>query len=357
MHKVVGQHPVGHFLAVLALALLASGCTASSPGGPSGAAGRTSITGQTVEFADADLVVDKVVPAGASIDVPISFEGSSFGSIQVVSSALVTATFGGTALDGTATATYTAISTSVSNPSDGPVHVVNQGTTDATVTVIANVGTTRHLTVTPPLNDSTIGGTVKFDALVSEATDADGASAYLQDPSGAKTPIDLTKVGAGHWTGHVNPTVVGISQIHVQTSGTRVRYGSAYVSVPTGNVTLGSGFTEQLLDTDKDGLANQLEITVPATAANPGTYLMVADLVDANGTEVSSGSSGEVTLVVGAQIMSIAFDGASIYKSGRSGPYRLVNVSVSHDSTELVIDAVAHDLGPTQAYGYRTFQH
>jgi hypothetical protein len=237
------------------------------------------------------------------------------------------------------------------------VHVVDQGTTDATVTVIANVGTTRHLTVTPPYGDSTIGGTAKFDALVSEATDADGASAYLQDPSGAKTPIDLTKVGAGHWTGHVSPTVVGISQIHVQTRGTRVRYGTAYVSVPTGNVTLGSGLTEQLLDTDKDGLANQLEITASVAAVVPGTYLMVADLVDANGTEVSSGSSGEVILVVGTQTMSIAFDGASIYKSGRSGPYHLANASLFHDSAGLVIDAVAHDFGATQAYDYHTFQH
>jgi hypothetical protein len=357
MQKELGQHSVGRYVAVLALALLASGCTSASPGGPSVSSIQTSPSGRTAEFPDADLIVGKVVPAGGSIDVPLSFEGSSFGSIQVVSSALVTATFGGTALDGTATTTYTAISTSVSNPSDDPVHVVNQGTTDATVTVIANVGTTRHLTVTPPSSDVAQGGTAHFDAVISEATDADGASAYLQDASGSKTPVALTKVGTGHWTGQVSPTVGGSYEIHVQTTGSRVRYGTALVSVSKGNVTIGSGFTEQLLDTNGDGLADQLVLSVSVTALNPGKYLLTADLVDAHGTEVSSGSSGGVSLVSGTQPMAIAFDGASIYKSAVSGPYHFTNVMLTDDTNYLDTEAVAADLGATQAYDYHTFQH
>jgi hypothetical protein len=357
MHKVLGQHPVGHFLAVLALALLASGCASASPVGPSVSSRQTSPGGQTVEFADADFIVGKVVPAGGSIDVPLSFEGSSFGSVQVVSSALVTATFGGTALDGAATTTYTAISASMSKPSDGPVHVVNRGTTDATVTVIVNVGTTRHLTVTPPSSDLAQGGTANLDAVVSEATDADGASAYLQDASGSKTPVALTKVGAGHWTGQVSPTAGGSYEIHVQTTGARVRYGTALVSVSKGNVTIGSGFTEQLLDTDGNGLADQLTLSVSVTALNPGKYLATADLVDAHGTDVSNGSSGGVSLVAGTQPMAIAFDGASIYKSAISGPFHLINVILTDESVDLLTEAVAADLGATKAYDYHTFQH
>jgi hypothetical protein len=306
---------------------------------------------------DPDVVVDQVVPAGGSIDVPLTFEGTAYGTIQLVSAGSgITANYAGSPLTAATTA-YSGLTASLTNPTDGTLHIVNPGTTDATVSVTASVQTTRHLTVTPTYSNSTIGGTVNFDAVVSEATAADGASAYLQDPSGVKTPITLTKVGTGHWTGQASPTVSGISQIHVQTSGARVRYGAAYISVPTGNVTLGSGFTEQLLDPDEDGLANQLKITVPVTAVNPGTYLMTADLVDANDNEVAGGSSGEVALVAGAQTMSIAFDGASIYKSGLSGPYHLVNVSVSHDSVGLVIDASMADLGATKPYDYHTFQH
>ena len=308
------------------------------------------------DSADADLIVDQVVPAGGSVDVPVTFEASSFGSVQVVSSAGgVAATFGGTALSGVTTG-YTSITTSVSNPTDGPVHVVNQGTTAATVTVIANVDTTRHLEVTPASSTVGKGGTVNFDAIVSEATTSDGASAYLQDPSGAKTPVVLTKVGTGHWTAQVSPTLSGTYEVHVQTTGTRVRYGTALISVSTGNVSIGSGFTEQLLDTDGDGLANQLKLTASVTALNPGSYLMTADLVDAHGTEVSSGSSGALSLVSGAQPVSIAFDGASIYKSGLSGPYHFVNITLTNESDGLQQAAEA-DLGATQAYDYHTFQH
>jgi acylphosphatase len=343
MRKAIGRPSVGYVLAVLGLGLTVSGCASAAPGGPSISSIQASPSGQTASYAAADLIVDQVVPAGGSVDVPVTFEGSSSGSVQVVSNALVAATFGGTALDGTATATYTAITTAVENPTDGPVHVVNQGTTDATVTPVS----------------STVdkGGTINFDAIVSEATAADGASAYLQDPSGAKTPVALTKVGTGHWTAQVSPTLSGTYEVHVQTTGARVRYGTAGISVSTGNISIGSGFTEQLLDTDGDGLANQLEITASVTALSPGSYLMTADLADSHGTEVSSGSSGAVSLVSGTQPVSIAFDGASIYKSGLPGPYHFVNVRLTNESNYRDTVQLADDLGATKAYDYHTFQH
>jgi hypothetical protein len=357
MHKTRRRRrPLGLATTIVMAAMLLTGCAAGSAGNPSTLRGQTTAAGNPPEYADADLIVEQVVRAGGSIDVPLTFEGSSFGTIQVVSSALVTATYGVTALDGTATPTYTAITTAMSNPSDGPVHVVNQGTTDATVTVIAKVGTTRHLIVMPPSSAVAKGGTGHFDAVVSEAIDADGASAYLQDSSGVQTPVALTKVGTGHWTGQVSPTVSGVYEIHVQTSGARVRYGIAGVSVSKGNVTFGSGFTEQLLDTDQDGLANQLVLTASVTALNPGNYSVNADLIDAKGTAVTNGG-GEVSLVAGTQSLAIKFDGASIYKSGLSGPYHLINVTLTDESNYLLTEAVSGDLGATQAYDYHSFQH
>jgi hypothetical protein len=347
----------GHLVGVLTFVVLVGGCTVASPAGPPALSGQTPSGGQAAAFADADLIVDQVVPAGGSVDVPVTFEGSTFGSIQVVSSATgVAATFEGTALSGVTTG-YTSITTSVPNPTDGAVHLVSQGTTDATVTVIANVDTTRHLEVTPTSTTVGKGGTVNFDAIVSEATGADGASAYLQDPSGVKTPVALNTVGTGHWTAQVSPTLSGTYEVHVQTTGARVRYGTAVISVSTGNVSIGSGFTEQLLDTDGDGLANQLQLTASVTALNPGSYLMTADLADAHGTEVSSGSSGAVSLVSGTQPVSIAFDGASIYQSGLSGPYHFVNVRLTNESNYLDTEQLAADLGATKAYDYHTFQH
>jgi hypothetical protein len=307
---------------------------------------------------DADLVMDEVIPAGGSVDVPLTFECSSFAWIQVVSLVPgVTASFGGIALK-TGTATdFTSAAASISNPADGTLHIVNTTAVEAAVRVVASVKTMRHLTVTPVNDFVPKGGSVSFDAQVSEATDADGASAYLQDSAGTKTPIALTKVGPGHWTGHVSPTVSGTNTIYVETSGGRVRYGDSLVSVSTGNVTFGSGFTESLADTNGDGLADQLVLTPTVIALKPGKYSLNADLVDSTGARVTY-TGGAVSLTAGAQPLPISFLGTDIYNSGLSGPYRLVNVSLSDESADpSFVDAQATDLGATQVRDYRLFQH
>jgi hypothetical protein len=61
--------------------------------------------------------------------------------------------------------------------------------------------------------------------------------------------------------------------------------------------------------------------------------------------------------VSGAQPVSIAFDGASIYKSGLSGPYHFVNITLTNERNYLDTEQLAADLGATQAYDYHTFQH
>jgi hypothetical protein len=311
-----------------------------------------------LDHMDADLVLDVALPAGGSLDVPLTFEGSSFATIQVVGvTPGVTASFGGTALDSGSLVDFTALSTSMSNPTDGSLHIVNPGTTAATVTLVARVQTTRHLTTTPPIAAVAKGGTLSFDVQLSEATDGDGASAYLQDQTGARTPIALTEVGMGHWTGQVAPTVSGTSEIHAQTSGARVRYGTCLISVSTGNVTFGSGFTERLADTDHDGLANQLELTPTVTALRSGSYSVTAHLVNASGTEVTV-TGRAISLVAGTQPLKLDFDGASIYKAGLAGPYHLVNVSLTDENADpSFTEATATDLGATQAYNFHVFQH
>jgi len=176
-------------------------------------------------------MADEKVPAGGSIDVPVTFECSSSGAIDVSSqTAGLTASFSGTVLTGSDTSD-TLLGTTLPNPVDGTLHLVNPGATDAKASVVVLINTTRHLTVTPAADVVARGGSVSFDVQLSEATDSDGAAAYLQDPSGTKTLITLTKVGTGHWTGQVSPTVSGDNKICAETTGDRIRYDSADVSV------------------------------------------------------------------------------------------------------------------------------
>jgi hypothetical protein len=69
----------------------------------------------------------------------------------------------------------------------------------------------------------------------------------------------------------------------------------------------------------------------------------VAHLQDSSGAAVVLGG-GAVSLQPGTQQIAIDFDGASIYKSGLSGPYHLVNVTLA-------------DLGATKGYWFDEFQH
>jgi len=316
-------------------------------------------TGPTVE-AYPNLVTHVTVSPGGTIDVPVTFEGTSSALIDVTSASPgITANFGGVAFeDGTQVAGTSALGMSLSSPSDGSVHISNPGTTPATVGLETLIYTTRYLTTTLSATNVDKNGSVSLDVTLTEATDSDGASAYLQDPAGAQTPITLTKVATGHWTGQVVPTVSGDSMISVQTSGARIRYQYSRIAVRTGNLTLAPGFTESLVDTDQDGLANSLEVTLTVTAKAPASYSLCGHLEDSTGKEIAV-DGGVVSLVAGVQQVPIKFDGPTIYASGLSGPYRLVNVTFTDDGYDysLDVEAGAADMGDTQAYDYHTFQH
>lgn len=107
----------------------------------------------------------------------------------------------------------------------------------------------------------------------------------------------------------------------------------------------------------RDGLADTLELTPTVTAKQAGTYTLVAHLQDSSGAAVVLGG-GAVSLQPGTQQIAIDFDGASIYKSGLSGPYHLVNVTLADTTTSPAsIEAKAADLGATKGYWFDEFQH
>jgi hypothetical protein len=318
----------------------------------------TALESQPTHDMYVNLQIDQVVPAGGAVDVPLAFEGASLAVVTAYTSSTgVTAGFAGSALPGYSANGVAAFSQSVTNPTDGPLHITNTGPTQATVTVIVQVDSSRYLTITPAATSVAKGASLGFDVTLTEATSADGASAYLADPNGVKTPIALTKLGTGHWSGLVSPAVGGTNTIYVQTSGDRLRYESRDISVMTGDVSFGPGFTERLVDTDHDGLANTLELTVTVTATKAGRYWLASHLVDSTGKEITV-AGGDEHLVAGTNQVPIDFNGSTIYKSGLSGPYRLVNLNLEDtNASPFVTVARASDLGITENYDYQVFQH
>jgi hypothetical protein len=304
---------------------------------------------------------DRTVAAGGSISVPIDFEGSTWGSVAVYTkSDGQRVTFGGKDLQsqkGTLGGAYWAFGVSLDSPRNGDLVVKNTTGSAVEVFGLAMIYTRRHLTIEPSDRNPHKGQQDTFDVSLTEATDADDVTATLVDPQGNSTPASATKVGTGHWIVRASFSKVGDNVIRVSTTASRMRAAAADVTVDAGDVTLSSTFDEQVVDSDHDGLIDELDLTPTITVAEAGKYMANATLLDRSGVEVAGSAQGEISLVAGSQPLTLGFGGSDIYKSGRWGPYTL-HVTILHDTmstTTIELDDVV--LGETAAYDYMQFQH
>jgi hypothetical protein len=345
----------GACLLLLVLPGLA-GCVSgnASPSKPvSGGATLASTVPSDMQFSSGTTAT---VPANGYVDVPIAFEGSSVAVVAVSNeNSDIGATFGGLAL---APSGDGSLSVNLSSPADGPLHVTNSSGQNESVGVIVMIESGRSLAVTASPTTISAGQAVSIDVVLTQPVAGDSVGGELVDPAATHTPITLSPAGSGHWTGQVSPSVGGDNTINVWTNGNGTRRASTLVVVAGGSVTLGSGFTERLNDTNGDSLADQLIVTLPATVAKAGTYQVRARLVDSAGNQVAGSKDPAVDLQTGSQTLTLTFAGADIYSSGRSGPYRVVSLQVFSNpgTTGTQLEASATDLGATQAYGYQVFQ-
>ena len=300
------------------------------------------------------ITVAQTVPAGGSVDIPLAFEQSPQAEVTLFTDGTpVTATIGGTSL-APSPIVAGSLWASLTNPTDGNLHVVNSGTAQAQVAAVVSIETSRTLTITAPAHQYGHEASVDFDVVLTEPQAGDTATAKLRDPADSQSDITLTSAGAGHWTGHVTPSSGGGSYtIMVAVPGASPRFTSYEILVASGTVTLSSSFSQRLVDSDHDGLANKLVLSPTVTVQNPGTYSVVGYLLDSTGAQIDV-TVADVDLVAGAQPLDLAFDGSTIYKSGKSGPYRLAKVAIMSQSK--ATEASADDMGLTQAYNYKVFQ-
>lgn len=351
---------IGSTVGVVLVAASLAGCSVSgaSPFGSPASPGASSRSASSME---ANFGKTVTVPAGGSVDVPLSFEGTSAAQIFLsASDSSIGASFGSTTLTGDLSGSEGgSLGASLSNPLDGPLHITNSGSVSETVLVIVMIETGRKLTVTSSVSSVANGQTVNIDVVLTQPVTGDSVGAELVDPAGTHTPITLTQAGDGHWTGQVTPTVGGGNDINAWTNGNGIRRAQTALNVEGGNVTIGGGFTERLNDTNADGLADQLILTLPVTVAGAGTYQIQGRLADSDGNTVAVHHDPPIELSTGAQTLEMTFDGLDIYASGRSGPYRVKDVMISSNplSTAQVLEASVSDMGQTQPYDYKTFQH
>lgn len=110
------------------------------------------------------------------------------------------------------------------------------------------------------------------------------------------------------------------------------------------------------LDTDGDGFFNSLVIEVGLDITASANYRVFGILKDAQGHTIDS--STEATLNIGANIVTLQFDGETIFNNRVDGPYTITVVRLSEEGNleTMLVDELT-DAHQTAAYSFREFQH
>jgi pimeloyl-ACP methyl ester carboxylesterase/chitodextrinase len=297
-----------------------------------------------------------VIPAGGSADLQLAFEATTTAQITAFTGdPTVTATFGGSALPASSFFDVPVRQAVINNPVDGPLRLSNPTTSTKSVLVLVSIASARRLAITSSPGLALVGQSVTVLVTLDGSYPGETPSAFVMDESGTATTLSLNPLGPGQWSAQYTPMIPGFLRLSASSVEPGSRFASAVTSVSGGRATIGSGFTEQLLGTE-DGLADQLLISVPISVQSAGTYRLAADLLATDGSTVGT-ANAVAPLGTGSHSIDLAFAGRPIFDSAVSGPYRLANVTLSNEGSSMLIEDQRADLGLTNPYDYRAFQH
>jgi hypothetical protein len=304
-------------------------------------------------------VFSVTVPPAGSVTVPIDFEGATESTLLgYTESASLIVTFRGQPLrvgPAMGPSTEATFGDTYRPPVNGDLVLKNPTAAPVAVEGFATITTRRHLSLHPSSTYTRKGQAYSVDVSLTEATESDGLKVTVRCDDVAPVPLVVVRVAVGRWTASGTASSVGSCNLDAITTGTRARDAMGAVEVVSGEASLSSSFTTQLLDEDHNGLIDKLVLTPNITLGRSGRYDVEAFLVDEVGATVTS-DTREIDLKAGAQPLSLEFGGPTIYRSRRWGPYAL-EVKVTYlgpGAAALEIPSVV--VGKTAAYDYMQFE-
>lgn len=195
----------------------------------------------------------------------------------------------------------------------------------------------------------TITATITEDGVpVTDAT----AGAIVGPPDGG-TRIEFPLEGTGGtYTGAFTTTDAG--QYVVVVSAARVAPAFAreqvlFVSVARGGTTFAGPISDHGVDTDGDGLVDELVVEVPVDVAVAGAYRLFGTLGDGAETTIEQ-VRAELDLQPGPQTVSLSFDGALLFSLGGDGPYLIEDLMLEEIATAIC-------LGRAEPYTTAVYPH
>lgn len=111
---------------------------------------------------------------------------------------------------------------------------------------------------------------------------------------------------------------------------------------------------EQAVDTDNDGLTDELHVTVAVESQVSGSFGMSLDLRGADGKMIATTAISSLYLQTGTNQLNFTFPGTAIGRSGQNGPYIIGN-ALLYPNFNSGTTAFADILGNTRAYQCQEF--
>ncbi len=196
-------------------------------------------------------------------------------------------------------------------------------------------------------------------------------SVLVGRPDGEITRLPLRDDGTGGdsaaddgiYSAAFLPNLAGTYQLTFKAAGTpasnpaqfsREAFGVA--AVASGGAQLTNVFGSRGVDTDGNGLFNQLAVDIGLNVGAPGDYRLLGVLTDTAGNRHEASWSG--ALAAGSQTATLPFDGREIYAQGIDGPYTLSELRLAEEGEVGVLPLAESVPGwATTSFGFREFEH
>lgn len=156
------------------------------------------------------------------------------------------------------------------------------------------------------------------------------------------------------------PSLEGLYNVRIETDKTGdnsfSREDYAGLIVNSNRSSIGGIISENTLDTNGDGLYDQLLLSCSLDITKNDQYEIHARLCGGNGGVISDAWI-DTLLIQGKQIVNFVFDGDEIYEHGIDGPYVIGDLFLSGTSSIFASLDRAENVYTTKDYTYRDFQH
>jgi hypothetical protein len=188
------------------------------------------------------------------------------------------------------------------------------------------------------------GATFPITATLQNATvpitNATISASLVTDSGTISTSLSQTASGV-YTTTFTAPAEDGQYQLIVRAHGpvgnAFSREDATLLTVRPNDIQRTAPASEQATDTNSNGLFEVLNVTVPLQVQRANSYEVLATLRTQSGVDIAQ-QRVSTNWAIGAQTLTLAFDGQTIRTSGLDGPYSISLEMVASDTLALVLD-------------------